>query len=99
MRVDDLITLTQLPHEEQQARGLLHTPHEIAQQPETWRTTLQIFEREQAHLRLFLEEAGVRDAIEQRPVVFLVGAGTSNYIGQALALLLRQQWGCEVLAC
>lgn len=29
----------------------------------------------------------------------MIGAGTSDYIGQALVLLLRQSWGCEVLAC
>jgi len=32
----------------------------------------------------------------QRPVVMLIGAGTSDYIGQALELLIRQKWGCEV---
>ncbi|WP_245632433.1 SIS domain-containing protein [Edaphobacter aggregans] len=28
----------------------------------------------------------------------LVGAGTSDYIGESLALLLRQRWGCEATA-
>ncbi len=97
--MNDLLNLIQLPRDEQQERGLLYTPREIAQQPETWRTTLDIFEREQERIRGFLDEAGVRGPVERRPVVFLVGAGTSNYIGQALELLLRQQWGCEVWAC
>ena len=30
--------------------------------------------------------------------MLLTGAGTSDYIGRALELLLRAQWGCEVLA-
>src|SRR5262249_14202368 len=30
--------------------------------------------------------------------VFLVGAGTSDYVGQSLAFLLRKAWRCEVLA-
>jgi len=33
-----------------------------------------------------------------RPTVFLVGAGTSDYIGRALTPLLRRLWGCEVWA-
>lgn len=94
-----LQSLVQLPHEVQRERGLLYTPREIAQQPASWLGTIEIFAREQKHITSFLEEAGLRDALEQRPVVMLIGAGTSDYIGQALTLLLRQQWGCEVLAC
>jgi len=87
-----------LPVEEQEARGLLFTPKEIAQQPETWRTTLSIFKEHQQRICHFLERVGVRDALEQRPVVILVGAGTSDYVGRALELLLRQKWGCEAFA-
>ncbi len=94
-----LSSFVDLNAEEQKARGLLHTPREIAQQPDTWTTTLRIFEQHQARISGFLEQIGVRDALESRPVVMLVGAGTSDYIGRALALLLRQAWGCEVLAC
>ncbi len=92
------MSLLDLPRSEQETRGLLFTPREIAQQPTTWRTTLTIFEREQERIRLFLEQAGVTAALEQRPVIMLVGAGTSHYIGLALALLLRQRWGCETSA-
>ena len=91
-----LASFVELPIDEQKARGLLFTPREIAQQPETWETTLQIFQQHQERIRRFLDAAGVRDALEQRPVVMLIGAGTSDYIGQAVELLLRQKWGCEV---
>lgn len=83
---------------EQQARGLEFTPREIAQQPDTWQTTLKIFQRNQTRICTFLESAGVRAAVQERPSVVLVGAGTSDYIGMALALLLREKWGCEVSA-
>ena len=94
-----LNSFLELGEAEKKAQGLLFTPREIAQQPETWRGTLQIFLEQQVRVRAFLEEAGVRGAVEQRPVVVLVGAGTSDYIGHALVLLLRKMWGCEVFAC
>jgi len=40
----------------------------------------------------------VRDSIEQRPSVILIGAGTSDYVARALESLLRQKWGCDVSA-
>ena len=98
-----LLELVGLPRQEQEARGLVHTPREIAQQPDTWLGTLKIFKQVQEQVRAFLEEAGVQNAREdsqtQKPVVFLIGAGTSDYIGHSLALLLREKWACEVFAC
>ncbi|NYF78121.1 tagatose-6-phosphate ketose isomerase [Granulicella arctica] len=93
-----LSSFVDLPIEEQKARGLLFTPREIAQQPDTWEVTLGIFKEHRERIRAFLDSAGVRDSLEQRPVVMLIGAGTSDYVGQALELLLRQKWGCEVSA-
>lgn len=91
-----LSSFVDLPLEEKRARGLLFTPAEIAQQPVTWKTTLRIFEEHQTQITAFLEAAGVRDAVGDRPTVLLVGAGTSDYVGQALEFLLREKWGCEV---
>ncbi len=91
-----LSSFVDLPLEEKKARGLLFTPAEIAQQPATWKTTFKIFEQHHGRVATFLESAGVRGAIEDRPTVFLVGAGTSDYVGQALEFLLREKWGCEV---
>jgi tagatose-6-phosphate ketose/aldose isomerase len=98
MTVTSLSSFVELPEYEQKARGLFFTPREIAQQPDTWETTLRIFQEHQERICSFLDSAGVRDSLEQRPVVMLIGAGTSDYIGQALELLLRQKWGCEVSA-
>jgi tagatose-6-phosphate ketose/aldose isomerase len=94
--VTALSTFVDLPFEEKEALGLLFTPAEIAQQPSTWRTTLSIFEQHQARIAAFLDAAGVRDSVEDRPSVVLIGAGTSDYVAQALESLLRQKWGCEV---
>jgi len=94
--VTSLSNFFKLPVAELEYRGLLFTPREIAQQPDTWMKTLGIFIEHQARICSFLEEAGLQDELERRPVVVLIGAGTSDYIGQALELLLRQKWGCEV---
>jgi tagatose-6-phosphate ketose/aldose isomerase len=96
MMVTSLSSIVELPEEEQKERGLFFTPREIAQQPETWETTLKIFKAHQGRICEFLDETGVRASLVERPVVMLIGAGTSDYIGQALELLLRQKWGCEV---
>jgi tagatose-6-phosphate ketose/aldose isomerase len=97
--VASLSSFIDLPVPEQKARGLFFTAHEIAQQPETWGKTLQIFRQNRERICSFLESIGLQNPLESRPVVMLVGAGTSDYIGHALTLLLRQQWGCEVSAC
>lgn len=93
--------LVNLPVQEKEAMGIIATAGEIAQQPKTWKGTRLIFEQQRERLRAFLEAAGVTGPtgpLEQRPTVVLTGAGTSGYIGQALTLLLRAEWGCETIA-
>ena len=80
-------------------RGLIFTLREIGQQPDTWKSTLAIFLQQEGQITKFLEEVGLRETLERRPTVVLVGAGTSDYIGQTLVLLLRRTWKCEVSAC
>lgn len=92
--MDPLSSLLQLAPSQKLEKGLLYTPQEIAQQPETWRRTLLQLTARAAEIREFLAAAGLRGSPEQR--VFLVGAGSSDYIGQSLHLLLRKQWQCEV---
>jgi tagatose-6-phosphate ketose/aldose isomerase len=93
-----LLPLLGLGAEEKEARGLRYTPHEIYQQPETWRSTYERCVRKAPELNRFLERSGVgrRDHLE--PVVFLVGAGTSDYVGRALTHLFRARWQCEAWA-
>jgi tagatose-6-phosphate ketose/aldose isomerase len=93
-----LSELLNLPENEKTTRGLVHTPSEIAQQPDTWQSTFDLFRKKQTEIREFLLSAGLGAASESRPAVFLVGAGTSDYIGQSLAFLFRKEWQCEVTA-
>lgn len=91
--MNPLSRLLALPPSEKQTRGLLYTPAEIAQQPATWQTTYRLFEGLRSELRRFLQPAHA-----ERWTIYLVGAGTSDYIGHSIANLLRRQWGCEVSA-
>jgi len=96
--VDALAKLLDLSREEKIERGLLYTPAEIAQQPATWESTFSIFQEHRTRLAEFLGDAGFGDPVCPKPVVFLVGAGTSDYVGRSLVHLLRRLWKCEVIA-
>ncbi len=91
-----LFELLNLPESEKIVRGLVHTPAEIAQQPETWQSTFRLFQTRRAEILAFLDAAGLGAGQTARPAVLLVGAGTSDYIGQSLAMLFREMWKCEV---
>ena len=93
-----LAELLSLPESEKVTRGLVHTPAEIAQQPETWKSTFVLFRKRLPEISEFLSSAGLNAASGARPTVFLIGAGTSDYIGQSLAYLFRKVWQCEVTA-
>jgi tagatose-6-phosphate ketose/aldose isomerase len=96
--VDALTDLLRLPENDKVSRGLLHTPAEIAQQPDSWLTTFRVVRSRQTEIAAFLSQAGLRGEPKTRPTVFLIGAGTSDYIGQSLAPLLRRCWACDVIA-
>lgn len=92
-----LRTLLDLPPQERVDRGLEHTPREIWQQPDTWGKTYQICSDRRPALNEFLRQAGIGRG-SASPTVYLVGAGTSDYTGRALAPLLRHRWGCDAWA-
>jgi tagatose-6-phosphate ketose/aldose isomerase len=98
LRVSALSELLSLPGSEKAARGLEHTPAEIAQQPESWLSTFEVFREKREQIAEFLVLAGIGASPRPRPTVFLIGAGTSDYIGQSLTYLLRRCWNCEVIA-
>jgi tagatose-6-phosphate ketose/aldose isomerase len=98
LRVNALAEILSLPESEKTARGLEHTPAEIAQQPETWLSTFELSRRKREQIAEFLALAGIGASPRPRPTVFLIGAGTSDYIGQSLTYLLRRCWNCEVIA-
>jgi tagatose-6-phosphate ketose/aldose isomerase len=86
--------LLDLPEQEKEARGLQFTPQEINQQPASWKQTYLRCLQLRLELRSFLKESGIGGKDSPAPIVFLVGAGTSDYIGRAIADLLRQRWRC-----
>ena len=96
--IDGLQALIGASDTEKDARGTRYTPSEILHQPATWRTTYKICAERRPELTRFLRQAGIGAAQSPRPTVFLVGAGTSDYVGQALAPLLRRLWGSETWA-
>jgi tagatose-6-phosphate ketose/aldose isomerase len=99
--VNRLLSLLNLSDEEKAMRGLSHTPGEIAQQPNTWATTFLSIQQRRIEIAEFLKLTGIGPKnmeSKERPIVFLIGAGTSDYIGQSLVHLFRQKWQCEVAA-
>jgi tagatose-6-phosphate ketose/aldose isomerase len=98
LNVNALSELLNLSDDEKKIRGLVHTPLEIAQQPDSWQSTFELFKRRLPQIRDFLASAGFAVDPRLRPTVFLIGAGTSDYIGQSLAYLFRKAWRCEVVA-
>jgi tagatose-6-phosphate ketose/aldose isomerase len=96
--LEGLQALVGASDEEKQARGTLCTPSEILRQPATWQTTYKICVERRPDLVQFLRAAGIGTTQDHRPTVFLVGAGTSDYVGRALASLLRRLWQCDVWA-
>ena len=94
--MDPLSKILVLSTAEREAKGLVHSPQEIFQQPDTWRRTYDKLTQLAPEAELFLQRAGVRNASNERPTVFLIGAGTSDYVGKTLEALLRWKWHCDV---
>ncbi len=88
-----LSALIDLSEEEKRSRGVLYTPREIWQQPETWANTYARLEAQSQEIREFLAKS-----LASSPTVYLIGAGTSDYVGRALASVLREKWQCDVIA-
>jgi tagatose-6-phosphate ketose/aldose isomerase len=96
--VNALTKLLDLSKEEKVENGLLYTPSEIAQQPATWESTFALFQKRRGELAEFLADAGLGRSAQPKPTVFLIGAGTSDYVGRSLVHVLRRLWQCEVIA-
>ncbi len=88
-----LAKLLSAPRSELSARGVLHTPLEIAQQPITWVETLRRVRLLEPQLVATLGGALSRSP---RPSVILLGAGTSDFVGRSVCQLLRKRWQCMV---
>lgn len=93
---DPLSALLLLSDGEKKARGLIDTPREVHQQPETWAGTFARLQSMESTLLGVLAECGICGSAQHRPDVILAGAGTSDYIGQCVRGLLQRQWDCNV---
>ena len=93
-----LSKLVDLSLTERESLGMVHTLREILQQPQTWRQTFRKVARSSHVIEEFLTSAGL-GADRSTPLnVFLVGAGTSDYIGKSVCALLQKEWNCNVQA-
>jgi tagatose-6-phosphate ketose/aldose isomerase len=88
-----LLELVELGAEEKTARGLVYTPREIWQQPDTWLKTFSLMQERREEIASFLAKS-----VDTSTTVYLIGAGTSDYVGRALTSVLRQCWKCDVIA-
>lgn len=74
----------------------LDTAKEITQQPQTWLKTLTLIKSQQTQLHAFLNQCGNLGSFD----IVLMGAGTSEYIGNSLEQYLNQisQFSCRSVA-
>jgi len=96
--MDSLSKLLDLPTSEKESLGLTHTLQEILQQPQTWKATYQKILGLANPIETFLRSAGVGRSRQTPLNVFLVGAGTSDYIGKSVCALLQSEWARTVQA-
>src|SRR5678816_3750415 len=75
--LDPLSKILELPIGERELRGLVHTPREIFQQPDSWWGTFEKVKSIRRDIQSFLKQAGIYRESKERPSVFLIGAGTS----------------------
>jgi tagatose-6-phosphate ketose/aldose isomerase len=81
---------------ENEIGGSFHTAREIAQQPAVWEKVLDLLESRAPEIRAFLRASGA--AGPREATILLAGAGSSDYIGRAVAGSLRLRLHREVAA-
>jgi len=89
--MNEIMKLVHLDAPVRQERGVLHTPAEILQQPAVWRATSQVVGQHWHELSQWSKAAGAGP-------ILLTGAGSSHYVGVALAPLLTSALGVPVMA-
>lgn len=90
---EELLSITDV---EKREKGLAFTPSEIDQQPATWKKAARILRDQHDAIAAFLDEAGVVGGKES--TLILTGAGTSEYVGNAIFPVLRSRLGREVVS-
>ena len=88
---DALLRLVQEPDEQKKKKGTEFTPAEIYQQPEMWKQTLEILQRQKDEIQAYLGGETDRKFL-------LTGAGTSAFIGICLEGLFNKASDYEARA-
>lgn len=83
-------SLTGLAQDEKERLGVVHTPHEIEQQPSVWRMMGERLVEKRQELSAWLKAA-------PSPFI-LTGAGTSEYVARCVAPILRTEAGLDATA-
>jgi D-galactosamine 6-phosphate deaminase/isomerase len=90
------LKLLELSDEEKSKLGVVDTPREIKQQPDTWMKAVKLILEQKGELQTFLAAAGLTG--EQKSTLLLCGAGSSEYIGSSVCNILRKGFGREVMS-
>jgi len=85
-----------LTPEEKAEKGVEHTPAEIAQQPGTWAKAVDVLKSRRQDIVQFLESSGLSGSGDA--TLLLTGAGTSEFVGNAVVYALRPRLGREALS-
>lgn len=76
-------------------KGAEYTAREIAQQPAMWLETLDIIRRQKDGLQAFIEQITGKRTFD----VLMVGAGTSNYVGESVSQVLNARLPFRIRSC
>lgn len=93
----NLKELTNLTEEQQSEMGVLFTMKEILQQPQIWKETYKVISIKRNDIKSFLSKCGVYDQ-EQNLNIYLTGAGSSEFAGNAAAPFLQKSWNRQVVS-
>ena len=93
--MNQLLSLLHLPPEEKEKRGIVHTPVEIAQQPDIWPVWSSILAETDARWPEYLFP---ESPLAEGPDIVLTGAGTSEHIGNAIATGISARLARNTLA-
>ena len=77
-----------LQQEDLEAKGAIHTAREIENQPALWMKTYHSFLEQKENILKFLEKVWENDF----PYIIFTGAGSSAFVGEALAGSFQKRW-------
>ncbi len=88
--------LLDLSPSEKERAGTVYTPKEIAQQPGSWLRVVEILKTHRNEIDEFMKNSGLKGNIDATLV--LTGAGSSEFVGNAVCNLLRNRLKREAIS-